>query len=566
MLEVKNLAVSHKKKIAIKNLNFKVNDGEILGFIGADGAGKSSALNAIAGVIKFNGEIIYNDFSYKSPKEAEKIKLNIGYMPQGIGLVLYKTLTIKEHLDFFADIRDIKIDKEFLEYKNHLLSMAGLEKFLDRRAGDLSGGMMQKLSLVCTMLHRPKLLILDEPTTGVDPLSRIELWEILQQSTKEFNTISIITTAYMGEASKMDNILLFDEGEIIARGNSEQLIEEIKPFVYKKIETNQKYIKVLPKLGIGALAPTLGEAEAITSDEFHKKSITISDTTYCLENLEIEYQEPTLESLFFVNALKKDRLLPKLQIAKSKESIDKNIIVMKASKITKKFGNFYANRDVDCELKSGEILGLLGANGAGKTTFIKMLLGLLPLDGGELELFDKKIKNSEDRNKLKSQIGYVSQHFALYDDMTVKENMMFFASIHKIDAKKSAQLIDSYSKELGFEKYLNEMPKSLPLGINQRFSLAVSILHEPKVLFLDEPTSGVDAIARAQFWELLKELKNKRGISILITTHYMSEAEFCDRVVLLKDGEKIADDKVENFYKKFPDANSFEEIFLEYFR
>ena len=535
MLEVKDLAVSHKKKRAIKNLNFQVDDGEILGFIGADGAGKSSALNAIAGVIKFDGEITYNDFSYKSPKEAEKVKLNIGYMPQGIGLVLYKTLTIKEHLDFFADIRDIKRYKEFVEYKKHLLSMAGLEKFLDRRAGDLSGGMMQKLSLVCTMLHRPKLLILDEPTTGVDPLSRIELWEILQQSAKEFNTISIISTAYMGEASKMDNILLFDEGEIIARGSSEKLIEETKPFFYEKTTTD-------------------------------KKHITISDTTYCLENLEIQHQKPTLESLFFVNALKKDRLLPKLQIAKSKESIDKNIVVMKATKITKKFGDFYANRDVDCELKSGEILGLLGANGAGKTTFIKMLLGLLPLDGGELELFNKKIKNSDDRNGLKSQIGYVSQHFALYDDMTVRENMMFFASIHKIETKKAIKLIDSYSKELGFEKYLNEMPKSLPLGINQRFSLAVSILHEPKVLFLDEPTSGVDAIARAQFWELLKELKNKRGISILITTHYMSEAEFCDRVVLLKDGEKIADDKVKNFYKKFPDAKSFEEIFLEYFR
>ncbi|RLA64875.1 MAG: ABC transporter ATP-binding protein [Epsilonproteobacteria bacterium] len=535
MLKVDNLSVSHKKKIAIKNLSFEVNSGEVIGFIGADGAGKSSALNALAGVIKFDGEIIYGDFSYKTPKEAEKVKHDIGYMPQGIGLVLYDTLTIKEHLDFFTDIRDIKIDKEFLEYKEHLLSMAGLEKFLDRRAGDLSGGMMQKLSLVCTMLHRPKLLILDEPTTGVDPLSRIELWEILKQNAKEFNTISIISTAYMGEASKMDNILLFDEGEIIARGSSEKLIEEIKPFVYEKTQTD-------------------------------KTHISISETTYCLENLEAKNQTPTLESLFFVNALKKEKLLPKLQIAKSKESIDKNIVVMKASKITKKFGDFYANRDVDCELKSGEILGLLGANGAGKTTFIKMLLGLLPLDGGELELFDKKIKNSKDRNELKSQIGYVSQHFALYDDMTVRENMMFFASIHKIDTKKSIQLIDSYSKELGFENYLDEMPKSLPLGINQRFSLAVSILHEPKVLFLDEPTSGVDAIARAQFWELLEELKTNRGISILITTHYMSEAEFCDRVVLLKDGQKIADDTVENFYKKFPNAKSFEEIFLEYFR
>jgi len=535
MLEVKNLTVSHKNKIAIKNLNLVANNGEILGFIGADGAGKSSTLNAIAGVIKFDGEIIYNGFSYKSPKEAEKIKQNIGYMPQGIGLVLYKTLTIKEHLDFFTDIRDIKIDKEFLEYKKHLLSMAGLERFLDRKAGNLSGGMMQKLSLICTMLHRPKLLILDEPTTGVDPLSRIELWEILKQNAKEFNTVSIISTAYMGEASKMDNILLFDEGEVIAEGKPEILVEDIKEFVYEKTDTD-------------------------------KKHITVFNTTYSLEKLDANHQKPTLEGLFFVNALKKDKLLPPLQIGSTQNRIEKNKTIMKAVKVTKKFGDFYANKDIDCELKSGEILGLLGANGAGKTTFIKILLGLHSIDKGGLELLDKKIKNSDDRNELKSQIGYVSQHFALYDDMTVRENMLFFASIHKIDTKKALKLIDIYSTELGFKEYLDEMPKSLPLGINQRFSLAVSILHEPKVLFLDEPTSGVDAIARAQFWELLKELKEKRGISILITTHYMSEAEFCDRVVLLKDGQKIADDTVENFYKKFPDAKSFEEIFLEYYR
>ena len=195
-----------------------------------------------------------------------------------------------------------------------------------------------------------------------------------------------------------------------------------------------------------------------------------------------------------------------------------------------------------------------------------MLLGLLPIDGGEIELFDKKIKNNKDRKELKSQIGYVSQHFALYDDMTIRENMLFFASVHKIETLKAIELINNYSKELGFYEYLDEVPKNLPLGINQRFSLAVAILHEPKVLFLDEPTSGVDAIARAQFWELLKKLKENRGISILITTHYMSEAEYCDRIVLLKRGQKIADDKVENFYKKFPNAKSFEEIFLEYYR
>jgi ribosome-dependent ATPase len=536
MLQIKNLTVKYKNKIGIQNLNLKAQSGEIIGFIGADGAGKSSSLNAIAGVLKFDGEIIYKNFKYTCPKEALKVKQNIGYMPQGIGLVLYDTLTIDEHLDFFANIRGIKQNKELLEYKKHLLYMAGLEKFLDRKAKNLSGGMMQKLSLICTMLHRPSLLILDEPTTGVDPLSRNELWEILKQNSNDFGTISIISTAYMSEASKMDNVFLFDDGKVIANGTTDVLLDDIKEFVYEKT--------------------------TIQNDEI----FTISNSSYSLKKLDFPHKKPTLEDLFFVNALKNNTILPTLNISSKIINTNEEKIVIKANKITKKFGLFIANKDIDIELNKGEILGLLGANGAGKTTFIKMLLGLLPIDGGELYLLNKKIQNINDRKKLKSKIGYVSQHFALYDDMTIRENMLFFASMHNISMIEAIKLIDKYSIELGFKEYLEELPKRLPLGINQRFSLAVAIIHNPAVLFLDEPTSGVDAIARAQFWQLLKELKEKRGISILITTHYMSEAEFCDRVVLLKAGEKIADDTVQNLYKKYPNAKNFEEIFLEYYR
>ncbi len=536
ILKVDNLSISHKSKIAIKDVSFEANTGEIIGFIGADGAGKSSTLNALAGVIKFDGKITYKDRVFTSPKEAEKVKENIGYMPQGIGLVLYETLTVKEHLDFFTDIRNINIDKKFLEYKEHLLSMAGLDKFLERRAQNLSGGMMQKLSLVCTMLHRPSLLILDEPTTGVDPLSRLELWEILRQNSQEFGTISLISTAYMQEASKMDNILLFDEGEVIAKGCVKALLKEITPFVYEKFENS------------------------------NNKTITISDTTYSLDKLNAKLKKPTLESLFFVNALKKNRLLPKLEIPYKEGNSTTNRVIMRADKLTKLFGSFVANKDIDCELKNGEIVGLIGANGAGKTTFIKMLLGLLPIDSGELSLMGQKIQNANDRIELKNKIGYVSQHFALYNDMSVRENMLFFASMHNIARVEAVKLIDKYAKELEFSIYLDEMPKDLPIGINQRFSLATAILHEPVILFLDEPTSGVDAIARVQFWELLRALKKNRNISIMITTHYMSEAGYCDRVILLKDGKKIADDTVSNLYKTHPNAKDFEEVFLEYYR
>ncbi len=535
-LGVKNITVAYKKKIAIRDASLEANRGEIIGFIGADGAGKSSLMHAVAGIIKFKGEVVFKGYSYSSPKECEKIRKDIGLMPQGIGLVLYRNLTVQEHIEFFANIHNVKQDKAFKDYTEKLLHMAQLLKFKNRKAKNLSGGMMQKLSLVCTLIHKPQLLILDEPTTGVDPLSRLELWEILNQIRKSEDVIALISTAYMQEASKMDKILLFDDGEIIANGKSETMIDSIRDFVYEKTPCERE------------------------------DCIELDNTTYSLKPLNARHKTPALEDLFFVNALKKNRIPPKISITerKSEESIPD--VIMEAKGLTKRFGNFVANDHIDVKLNKGEIVGLLGANGAGKTTFIKMLLGLLPIDEGKLILLGKPIKSGRDRLELKAKIGYVSQHFALYKNMSVEENLLYFASIHSIPTDKAVKLIKSYADELGFYEYLKHMPYELPLGINQRFSIAAAILHQPVVLFLDEPTSGVDVIARSQFWKLLRLLKNKWGMSILITTHYMSEAEFCDRVVLLKEGKKIADDTVENLYRKHPDAKNFEEIFLDYFR
>ena len=536
-LEVKGVTVSYKKKRGITSASLQAVSGEIIGFIGADGAGKSSLMHAIAGVIRFEGEIVYRGQRYRSPKEAEKIKSDTGLMPQGIGLVLYDTLTVGEHLQFFADMRALKQDETFKHYRQKLLHMAGLGDFIDREAGKLSGGMMQKLSLICTLLHRPKLLILDEPTTGVDPLSRMELWEILDTIRKEEGTIILVSTAYMQEAAKMDRVLLFDEGTIIARGTTEALTASIRPYTYVK-------------------SPCAGE----------KPCLSFNQVTYSLETLPATHTVPTLEGLFFVNALKKHRTLPAIEIKERESTMEIPDIVMEARGITKRFGDFVANDHVSMELKRGEIVGLLGANGAGKTTFIKMLLGLYPIDEGELKLLGKTIHSGKDRQSLKSKIGYVSQHFALYNDMTVRENLLYFANMHRIPMATALKRIADYARELGFEAYMDELPDSLPLGVNQRFSIAAALLHEPLVLFLDEPTSGVDTIARAQFWQILKKLKEQWGISILITTHYMSEAEYCDRVVLLRQGEKVADDTLAHLYAAHPDAKNFEDIFLAYYR
>ncbi len=531
---VEDVSVAYKGKTAIRHVSFVARAGEIVGFIGADGAGKSSLMHAIAGVGAFEGHIRFNGVAYTSPSEAEPLKPLSALMPQGIGLVLYELLTVSEHLDFFADIRNLKRTETFYAYRERLLKMAGLERFTDRHAGNLSGGMMQKLSLICTLLHRPKLLILDEPTTGVDPLSRIELWEILDQIRREEGTIILVSTAYMQEAARMDTLLLFDEGEIIASGSAAALIDSVRPMTYVR-------------------DPSYG-------------ALSTFEATYSLSPLPLRHAEPTLEALFFINALRKNRLLPPITITSRTEYGETESAVMEARELTKRFDAFVANDRVDIRLNRGEILGLLGANGAGKTTFIKMLLGLLKIDGGELKLLGRPVRSAADRRSLKASIGYVSQHFALYSDMTVRENLLYFAAIRSLPIDIAREKILLYARELGFEAYLDEMPESLPLGINQRFSLAAALLHDPLVLFLDEPTSGVDAIARSQFWQLLVTLKEKWGISILITTHYMSEAEYCDRIVLLRDGAKVADDTVENLYAAHPGARTFEEIFMEYYR
>ncbi len=528
MLEVRNVTVKYGNIVGVRNVSFKANSGEIIGFIGADGAGKSSTMHAIAGVKRFEGEIVFNGYAYHSPKEAEKIKPYLSLMPQGLGLVLYDNLSVKEHFEFFRNIRGVKKD---IDYETRLLKMAGLYEFQDRLAGHLSGGMRQKLSLILALLPRPKLLILDEPTTGVDPISRKELWEIVDEFRKKEGIIALISTAYMQEAEKMDKLLLFDEGEVIAKGNAKELKESIKDYTYE------------------------GEIE-------REDCFSFNNRTYCLKPLNLKKAPPLLEGVFFVNALKKGKKSLKINLEEKDVKLPE--VVVKAVGLTKKFGNFIADDHIDLELKSGEILGLLGANGAGKTTFIKMLLGLYPIDEGELYLLGKRIKSYEDRLELKSKIGYMSQRFALYEEMSVKENMEYFAKMHDLSPKETKEKIEYFSTLFGFKKYLNDFPKDLPLGINQRFSLSVALLHEPVVLFLDEPTSGVDTIARATFWRFLREIKEKWKISILITTHYMSEAEYCDRVVVLKRGKKIVDEEVKKLHEKFPGL-SFEEIFIKYY-
>ena len=286
---------------------------------------------------------------------------------------------------------------------------------------------------------------------------------------------------------------------------------------------------------------------------------------YSIERLPIPLKKPGVESVFFVNWLKKGNEYPKIGIDIRKRP-DLPDVVVNAREITKNFGDFTALSEVSINLKKKEILGLLGPNGAGKTTLMKILLGLLPCDGGNIELLNTPIKSYRDRIKLKARIGYLSQNFALYKRMTIKENLEYFGTLHGVKKNDIEKKIKDFLKMLAIEKWINHLAERVSFGVKQRLSLAAALIHEPYVLILDEPTNGVDVVAREFFWEILHKIKRNWDMSIVISTHYMGEAEYCDRVVLLKDGYKVADDTVKNLYAKFPWAKNFEEIFVNFYK
>jgi ribosome-dependent ATPase len=538
-LTIKNVTVKYGRFTAVDRANFEAESGRITGIIGANGGGKSSFIQATAGVLNFKGEIFFNDFVYRNSKDSQKIKKFIGLMPQGIGIILYNSLTVRQQLDFFINIKKIKVDNQFKEYLNNLLILGKLEKFQQRLVGNLSGGMKQKLALICTLLNKPRILLLDEPTIGIDPISRTEFWELLIDMTIKEDIISIISTTYIQEADYMDKLILVEEGKIVDCGDKLGLFSTIEDCCYEPMEIP---LNIQPN-------------NIIKTEKY----------IYSINKLPIPLKKPGVESVFFVNWLKKGKDYPEIDIdVRKRPSLPE--IVVNANEITKYFGDFAALSKVSLNLKKKEILGLLGPNGAGKTTFMKILLGLLPSDEGAIELLNIPIKSYKDRIKLKSKIGYLSQNFALYKRMTIRENLEYFGTLHGLKRNDIAKKIKDFLKMLGIERWIDHLAENVSFGVKQRLSLAAALIHEPYVLILDEPTNGVDVVAREFFWEILHKIKRNWDMSIVISTHYMGEAEYCDRVVLLKDGCKVADDTVKNLYKRFPAAKNFEEIFVNFYK
>ncbi|MFW3383254.1 ATP-binding cassette domain-containing protein [Aliarcobacter butzleri] len=515
---------------AIKKINFSIFSGKITGIVGPDGAGKTTLIRMLTGLLAPTfGEL--KVLNYNMPNTSSDFLQQIGYMPQKFGL--YEDLTVYENLKLYSDLQNIENSNNRID---ELLTFTSLKKFQDRLAGKLSGGMKQKLGLACALIKKPKLLLLDEPGVGVDPISRIELWEIVQKLLED--DIAVVwSTSYLDEAQNCDEVILLNEGNCLYQGTPQNLKENMKDRVFlisgiflQKRETLTKILEQDEILD----AVLVGSKIRINL----KKNTTLSkEFIYKLgENVKIESIEPIFEDCFvdILNIKTKAHS----QLVENMKNIEKsNLKLIEAKSLTKKFGNFVATDNIDFEIGNGEIFGFLGPNGAGKSTTFKMLCGLLTPTFGTAKVLGEDLYKSN--SNIKNSIGYMAQKFSLYGNLKIKDNLDFFSGIYGLKNKKREEKIEEMIEIFDFKNYLHLNANSLPLGIKQRLSLACSVMHEPKVLFLDEPTSGVDPITRKEFWTHINGMV-KKGVSIMVTTHFMDEAEYCDKIMLIYKGKNIA--------------------------
>ena len=461
-VEIKNLTKAFGKITALDSLSLNIEKGKITGLMGADGAGKTTLLRTIIGLlVPDKGEILTLGFNPVTQKD--ELTPLIGYMPQKFGL--YEDLTVIENLTLYADLKNVPHEFE------KMLEFTKLAPFQDRLAGALSGGMKQKLGLACTLLGNPEFLLLDEPSVGVDPISRRDLMQMVREMINPETTV-LWSTAYLDEAHSFDTAVVIDKGRVIYEGKPHDLGATAQEFEDKVIDLMGGYKQEVSQIA---------ENYTLLKD--------IKDCTVEADNLE------------------------------------------------KKYGNFYAVKNNSFCIQKGEIFGLLGPNGAGKSTSFKMMCGLAKPTNGTARIMGIDI--TKDPEKARSNLGYMAQKFSLYGSLTVRENLEFFASAYGIKFKNRASKVQEIIEVFGLKDYADQKSEELPLGLKQRLSMACALIHNPPVLFLDEPTSGVDVLTRRDFWNHITSLA-KKGVTILVTTHFMDEAEYCDRISLFYHGETIA--------------------------
>lgn len=511
MIKVNGLCKNFGANQALKNLTFNFDAHKIIGIVGSDGSGKTTLLRLFASLMSPSSGAI-EILGFNMPNYSEDYLSSIGYMPQNFGL--YEQLSCYENLKLYASLKGISNEEEKIK---EVLNFMRLYEFKDRFAGDLSGGMKQKLTLCVCLLKNPKILFLDEPGVGVDPVARMEFFD-LALGLKESGISIIWATSYQDEAEKFDEILLLSHGEILVQNSPKNAKKILQNRVFSTPKNDEVFQKLRYDEKISQVYYFGNRLKFIL-----KKENELPD----LNDFKIE--EPDFEDLFLAlskDESKKNAKIKKVQNFKSEELI-------KVCGLCKSFGDFKAVDDINFDVKSGEIFGLLGPNGAGKSTTFKMLCGLLKPTSGETFVMGKNLNRNP---QIKRQIGYMAQKFSLYNDLKVIDNLDFFAGIYELDKNEKKNRVDELCENFGITQFLNFKVKDLSLGIKQRLALICAVLHKPKVLFLDEPTSGVDSITRRDFWEFINEIV-KDGSCVMITTHLMDEAEFCDKIMLISQGK-----------------------------
>ncbi|PZO93034.1 MAG: ABC transporter ATP-binding protein [Acinetobacter johnsonii] len=539
---------------ALQGINMQIKAGQLTALVGPDGAGKTTFLRLIAGLYEpTTGSL--KVLGMDVAKDPQSVQDRISYMPQKFGL--YEDLSIQENLDLYADLHGVPMDVRKERFAR-LLKITDLARFTERPAGKLSGGMKQKLGLACTLVRSPELLLLDEPSVGVDPLSRRDLWIIIEQLVREENLSVILSTAYMDEAERCHEVYVMLDGQVLKQGTPDELTAQaqgqtwqVEPSPDMKARVlqahlldNQHYIAdAVPKGNVVRFITRI-ESPSLPADLL-PKGIVAEPRAAELEDafmLLLHEAKHTQKTVLAQENLALDPSITLIENSDSpqvktkqdvKQQLEKPVIVVKD--LVRTFGDFTAVANTSFDVYRGEIFGLLGPNGAGKTTTFRMLCGLLPASSGVLEVAGMNLRTA--RAQARAKIGYVSQKFALYGNLSVLDNLKFFGGAYGLSGKQLKQQIDKAL--LQFELKPHAKSGDLPNGFKQRLSMAAALLHQPEIVFLDEPTSGIDPLARRSFWYTIGELANQ-GMTIIVTTHFMEEAEYCDRIAIQDAGKLLA--------------------------
>lgn len=526
---------------ALDDVSLEVPSGKLTALVGPDGAGKTTLLRLAAGLMRADQgsmDVLGIDVA----KDPQSVQDRISYMPQRFGL--YEDLSVQENLDLYADLHGVSKAQRRERYAR-LMEMTDLGRFTSRLAGKLSGGMKQKLGLACTLVRSPALLLLDEPTVGVDPLSRRELWEIVQELVDDEHLSVIVSTAYLDEAERCAQVFVLQGGKLIAQGAPAQIRDNAKDLCYVTTpprgtapRTLQARLLDAPASIIDAV-PQGGEVRFIRRPDADAESVRT-----LLDGAPAERVPARLEDGFMVLLRARQKATTDTTATTAHaatetapRAADTQEVVIQVKDLVRKFGDFTAVASTSFDVRRGEIFGLLGPNGAGKTTTFRMLCGLLPASSGFLQVAGMNLRTA--RAQARGRIGYVAQKFALYGNLTVAENLQFFGGAYGLRGERLRERMQTVLQQFDLLGQEHATSGQLPGGFKQRLAMATGLLHEPEILFLDEPTSGTDPLARREFWRRITALA-EAGVTVIITTHFMEEAEYCDRIVIQDAGKLLA--------------------------